>query len=84
MTYDQKLAALEAIMAEWGSSDSYATRLSALAGLLSTNTVHDNYQNGVAVADQLAGNLQASDWFFAGINDKLTGKNSNDVVTTIN
>jgi hypothetical protein len=26
MTYDQKLAALDAIMAEWGSTDSYSTR----------------------------------------------------------
>ena len=83
MTYDQKLAALDAVMAEWGSSDSYATRLSALAGLLNTNTVHDNYQNRVAVADQLAGNLQASDWFFAGLNDKVTGKNNKDVLTKI-
>src|SRR5262249_11381744 len=30
MTYDQKLAALEAIMAEWGSTDSYTTRVNDL------------------------------------------------------
>jgi hypothetical protein len=84
MTYDQKLAALYAIMAEWGSStDSYTTRLSALAGYLSPSTVHDNYQNGVAVADQLAGNLLANDWFFAGLNEKVTGKNKKDMVTKI-
>jgi hypothetical protein len=35
------------------------------------------------VADQLAGNLLASDWFFAELNDKLTGKNKNDAVTRI-
>jgi hypothetical protein len=35
------------------------------------------------VADQLAGNLLASDWFFAGLNDKVTGKNKKDVVTKI-
>jgi hypothetical protein len=35
------------------------------------------------VADQLAGNLLAGDWFFAGLNDKLTGKNKNEVVTQI-
>jgi hypothetical protein len=30
MTYDKKLAAQEAIMAEWGSADSYATRVNDL------------------------------------------------------
>jgi len=63
MTYDQKLASLNAIMAEWGSTDSYATRLSALAGYLNASTVHDNYQNGAAVMDQLLGNAKANDWF---------------------
>jgi hypothetical protein len=83
MTYDQKLAALDAVMAEWGSADSYATRLNALAGYLNTDTVHDNSQNGVPVADQLLGNALANDWFFAGLNDVVKGKNNNDVVTTI-
>jgi hypothetical protein len=35
------------------------------------------------VADQLAGNLLAGDWFFAGPNDKVTGKNKNDPVRRI-
>jgi hypothetical protein len=83
LTYDQKLAALDAIMAEWGSAHSYSTRLNALAGYLNTNTVHDNYQGGVAVADQLLGNSLASDWLFAGVNDSVTGTNKNDVITTI-
>ena len=69
-------------MAEWGSADSYATRLSALAGYLNTNTVHDNSVNGAAVLDQLYGNSKANDWFFAGVNDYLTRTN-NDVITTI-
>jgi hypothetical protein len=83
MTYDRKLAALEAIMAEWGSTDPYTTRLAALAGSLNPTTVHDNYQGGVPVADVLAGNLSATDWFFAGLNDKVTGKNKQDVITRI-
>jgi hypothetical protein len=83
MTYDQKLATLEAIMAEWGSTDAYSTRLNKLAGFLNTNTVHDNVVNGVAVADQLFGNAAAFDWFFAGLNDTVTGKNSNDKTTQI-
>jgi hypothetical protein len=83
MTYDQKLAALDAIMAEWGSSDSYSTRLNVLAAYLNTNTVHDDYENGLAVTDHLNGNVNANDWFFAGVNDLIKGKNKNDVVTTI-
>ena len=85
MTYDQKLAALDAIMAEWGSTDSYATRVNGLlTGYLSTSRVHDNYFYGVAVKDHLYGNLRANDWFLAGINDYLKGTNKNDVITTIN
>jgi hypothetical protein len=83
MSYDQKLADLDVIMAEWGSTDPYATRLADLASYLSTSTVHDNDQNGAAIADQLVGNSHANDWFFAGVNDSVTGKNLNDVVTTI-
>ena len=83
LTYDQKLAALEAIMAEWGSPGSYATRLNALAGSLNTSTVHDNSLNTTAVEDQLEGHTQANDWFFAGLNDQVTGKNHNDVITAI-
>jgi hypothetical protein len=85
MTYDQKLAALDAIMTEWSStSDSYTARVSFLATYLNTNTVHDNYVNGVAVKDYLYGNSKANDWFFAGSNDSVTGQNKNDVTTTIN
>ena len=57
MTYDKKVAALEAIMAEWGGADSYVTRLSTLAGDLNISTVHDNSASGVAVADQLHGGV---------------------------
>jgi sugar lactone lactonase YvrE len=83
LTYDQQLAALDAIMAEWGSADSYSTRLSALAGSLNTSTVHASYQNGQPVVDSLYGNANANDWFFAAVNAVIKGKNQNDVVTTI-
>src|SRR5262249_50810447 len=83
MTYAQQLAALDAIMAEWGSADPYATRLSALGGSLNTSTVHDNSASGKAVADQLVGNVLANDWFFAGVNDVVKGKSKNAVVTSI-
>jgi hypothetical protein len=83
MTYDQQLAALEAVMAEWGSADSYATRLSALSSYLNTSTVHDNYSSGKPVADQLLGNALANDWFFAGVNDVVKGKSKIAQVTSI-
>jgi hypothetical protein len=83
-TYRQKLAALDAIMAEWGSSvDSYATRLNKLAGYLNTPYVHDSYVSGVAVVDRLYGKKKANDWFFAGVNDHVTGTNKGEVITTI-
>src|SRR5262249_13962430 len=69
MTYDNQLKALDAIMAEWGSTDSYTTRLSALASYLNTKTVHDNSSNGKPLVDQLLGNVSANDWFFAGSNE---------------
>jgi hypothetical protein len=84
MTYDQKLAALYAIMTEWASADSYGARLNVLAGYLNSNTVHDNYQNGVAIVDELLGNAKANDWFFAGVNDYVAGTNKNDVISMIN
>jgi uncharacterized repeat protein (TIGR01451 family) len=83
LTYDNQLKALDAIMAEWGSAASYATRLSALAGQLNSSTVHDNSASGKAVADQLLGNAVANDWFFAGVNDAVKGKSKNAQVTSI-
>jgi hypothetical protein len=83
MTYAQQLAALDAIMSEWGSTDSYTMRLSALASYLNSNTVHDNSANGKPLADQLSGNALANDWFFAGVNDVVKGNSKSAVVTTI-
>jgi hypothetical protein len=83
MTYDQQLRALDAVMAEWGSTDPYATRLSALAGYLNTSTVHDNSANGKPLSDQLLGNASANDWFFAGLNDVVKGKSKTAMVTAI-
>ena len=87
MTYDQKLAALEAIMAEWGSADSYTTRLNDLQGggglngsfLLNTSTVYDNGK-----VDTLIGSTgSAIDWFLAGLTDVLKNKKNGEVQTTI-
>jgi CSLREA domain-containing protein len=87
MTYDKKLAALEAVMAEWGSTDSYTTRVNDLQNggglnglsLLNTSTVHDN-----GLADSLFGTTgSAFDWFLDGPTDVLKNKKSGEVVTAI-
>jgi hypothetical protein len=83
MTYEQKLAALDAIMAEWSSAGSYSTRVIALAVYLNTSTVHASDQSDVAVVDRLQGNAKANDWFFASLDDKVTGKNNIDVISII-
>jgi titin len=88
MTYDQKLAALEAIMAEWGSADSYTTRVNDLTNggglngsyLLNTSTVHDNGQTDTLFGFPAATPL---DWFFAGASDITKHKNSGEMTTTI-
>jgi hypothetical protein len=88
MTYDQKLAALEAVMAEWGSADSYTTRVNDLTNggglngsyLLNTSTVHDNGQTDTLFGFPAAAPL---DWFFAGASDIIKHKNSGEVTTTI-
>jgi hypothetical protein len=86
LTYDRKLAALGAIMAEWGSSDSYATRVNDLSQgglngsyLLNAATVHENGQ-----ADTLSGSgVALSDWLFAGMADVVKKKGSGDQQTLI-
>jgi hypothetical protein len=89
MTYDQKLGALEAIMAEWGSTDSYATRVNDLLNpnsgglngpsLLNTSTVHENGQ-----VDTLIGTTGAAfDWLLAGLTDVIQHKKTGEVQTTI-
>jgi PKD repeat protein len=90
MTYDQKLVALEAIMAEWGRTDAtYLARVHHLDGslsgglngsfLLNATTVHDNGQ-----ADTLFGATGFSlDWFFADPSDTLKHLRTDEVTTGI-
>jgi Ca2+-binding RTX toxin-like protein len=75
--YDNNAAALAAILAEWGSTDSYTTRIASLMGTLNPSTVHDN-----GMADNLYGGT-GMDWFFAGMMDVLFNKTAGEVVTTI-
>jgi uncharacterized protein (TIGR03118 family) len=69
--YDNNIAALLQILAEWTSANPYATRVANLRGgvgglpKLDSTTVFDD-----GVIDTLRGN-KGLDWFFAGPNDRL-------------
>src|SRR5262249_43492879 len=88
--YDSNLAALSAVLAEWGRTDAdYQTRVNHLNGtlgggrngglLLTASTVHDD-----AASDQLSGGA-GLDWFFAllsGTNkDVIKDRGAREVVT---
>jgi hypothetical protein len=88
--YNSNTTALAYIMAEWDSSDSYATRVSKLskggglngAYVLNSTTVFDN-----GVADYLYGGA-SQDWFFVHTKgrknvDKIYGQTSGETLTNI-
>jgi hypothetical protein len=90
--HDNNLAALNAIMAEWGRTDAdHATRVKHLSGtlsgglnaatLLTASTVHDD-----AAIDTLFGE-GGSDWFFAklsGLNqDKVKDQTAGEIITSL-
>jgi hypothetical protein len=88
LPFDAKVKALEAIMAEWGSTDSYTARVNKVqAGIVDMNglvfvnagTVH----NSLGV-DSICGYSKANDWFLAGIEDLIAGFQSGEVMTLIN
>ncbi|TXT22288.1 MAG: Cadherin domain-containing protein putative calcium-binding protein, partial [Planctomycetota bacterium] len=69
-------AALNSIMAEWGSVDSYATRISKLnvTGVGPGNIYKLNsttVQNDSNVGDSIMGNHVNKDWYFKSLNDTL-------------
>jgi uncharacterized protein (TIGR03118 family) len=86
--YDTNIAALDAIMAEWDSNDSYSTRCSRITGggglngshVLNATTVHNDSAN-----DTMTGGA-GRDWYFASSGDTLTdavtgGPNKEDITT---
>gem|GEM_PF-590244 len=86
--YDSNLAALDAIMAEWGRTDiSYQQRIADLDGaasgglngsyLFNATTVHDD-----GASDQLVGG-GGQDWYIASADDVVVGKKHNELVTTV-
>ncbi|MGH7137399.1 MAG: hypothetical protein ACREHD_16770, partial [Pirellulales bacterium] len=84
--YGSNLAALDAIMAEWGRTDiSYRQRIADLEGtasgglngpyLLNATTVHDD-----GASDELVGG-GGRDWYFASADDVVIYKNHHEVDT---
>ena len=80
---------LDAILAEWTSSDSYLTRIGRLGGtqsgglnngyLLNATTVLDNN----AVDTLLGGQASSLDWFISGVRDSVKKNNSKEIITVI-
>jgi len=85
--FDNNAAALAAILAEWNSSDDYATRIARLTGSMSGGLNGTNYLNSSTVhSNGLADTLQGGagmDWFFAGMMDVLFNQKSGETVTPI-
>jgi len=86
--YDSNLAALDAILTEWGSSDSYSARITAInqtgvgpsnAYTLNSTTVHaDSYVNVVKDGSAATQN----NWFLVSSIDSVT-KKSNETKTIV-
>jgi len=85
--YDSDAVALAAFLAEWSSSDDYATRIAKLSVSLyadkpgTPGTVHDN-----PLADNYHDSLQGGtgmDWFFKGMMDVFSNKTTDETVTPI-
>ncbi len=84
-SFDHNLAALNAIMAEWASLNSYAVKIKHLMGTLAgglngstkltTSTVLNNSQ-----ASTLTGG-QGLDWFWSSSQDQVNDKNTGGTET---
>jgi Ca2+-binding RTX toxin-like protein len=85
--FDTNAAALASILAEWGSTSAYMTRIDHIMGTLSGGLNGTNFLNSTTVhdngkADTLMGGT-GMDWFFAGMMDVLKNKTPDETVTTI-
>jgi hypothetical protein len=90
-TFDANAAALLALLAEWGSADSYAQRVKDLFGNgatgLNGNTLLDSQSvvRDTAVNTLIGGTAGASDWFWLSTGlkpgDKISNYRKNEVTT---
>jgi Ca2+-binding RTX toxin-like protein len=82
-SHDEDDAALQALLNEWASSDSYDTRRNAIQNgggangtvLLNSDNVFDDGTIDTLIADG------GRDWLFAGSRDKIKDRRSNEVIT---
>ena len=73
--HDEDDAALQAILDEWTSGDSYEDRVATIRiDGFNDATVFDD-----GLADILVGD-GGRDWFWAGVNDKIKGRRANEFV----
>ena len=79
-TLSGDLAALNAIMVEWTSGNSYDTRVTNLQTQLNNSTV----QNDGSTAEKLLGGAD-NDWFFRSMNDPTRNLDAvfGEILTTI-
>jgi hypothetical protein len=87
-TYDNSagIAALDAILSEWGSSDSYSQKIADLSGMNGTgNRNGSNFLTTSAVTSDTAANIlnggPGTDWFFQSAADTVTNPGSGQVVS---
>jgi PKD repeat protein len=87
-TYDNDLAALAALRAEWARTDmSYSLRVGHLrdgtvGGLNGSYRLNGTTVIDDGVLDDLYGN-GGQDWFFAGPNDRVNDKKNNETLTQL-
>jgi Ca2+-binding RTX toxin-like protein len=96
--FDNKAAALAAVLAEWSRTDAdYATRIAHLMGTMSGGVNHGSdgtffylttgpSNSGTVQHDSAVNKLYGGpgqDWFFAGVMDVLYNKTSDETVTAV-
>ena len=81
------LAALDQIMAEWGSSSSLATREAHLAGVVSGGLNGNDFLNGSTVHDDGFGDVlvagNGAEWFFVDLASDIVLSKKSDKITNI-
>jgi hypothetical protein len=87
-SYDNNIAALDAILAEWDSSDSYTTRINKIMDGVTAGSSAYALNASTIAPDSSANTLKdgsassQNNWFIAGPSDQVT-KKSNETKTII-
>jgi len=87
-TYDKNLAALDAVLAEWDSSDSYSTRINKIMSGITVGSSTYALKASTVTPDSSANTVKdgsgstQNNWFIVGPSDHVT-KKANETETTI-